>query len=126
MISVLTIADLDAVDELMKRYGSTLGFLPLAAIKDYLQKECVLGAKTQDGRLVGYLMYAANRDRFRIAQLCVSEARRGQGVARQLLEALKASASTQKIVTLRCRNDYLAHRMWPKLGFVPIDESPGR
>ena len=125
-ISVLTIDDLDAVDELMKSYGSTLGFLPRAALEDYLQKEGVLGARTQDGRLVGYLMYAANRDRFRIAQLCVSEARRGRGVARQLLEALKASATTQKVITLRCRNDFLAHGMRPTLGFVPIDESPGR
>ena len=125
-MSVLTIADLEAVDELMKRYGSTLGFLPRAALEDYLQKECVLGSKTQDGRLVGYLMYAANRDRFRIAQLCVSEARRGHGIARKLLHALKVSATTQKVITLRCRNDFLAHGMWPKLGFVPISESPGR
>ena len=125
-ISVLTIADLDAVDELMKRYGSTLGFLPRAALEDYLHKEGVLGAKAQDGGLVGYLMYAANRDRFRIAQLCVSEVRRGQGIARRLLEALKASTGTQKVITLRCRNDFLAHELWPKLGFVPIDEGPGR
>ena len=125
-ISVLTIADLDAVDELMKRFSSTLGFLPRAALEDYLQKASVLGAKDRDGRLVGYLMYAANRDRFRIAHLCVSEASRGQGVARRLLEALKSSASTQKIITLRCRNDYSADGMWPTLGFVPIGESPGR
>ena len=125
-ISVLTIADLDAVDELMKRYSSTLGFLPRAALEDYLQKACVLGAKDRDGRLVGYLMYAANRDRFRIAHLCVSEASRGQGVARRLLEALKSSATTQKIITLRCRNDFSMNGMWPKLGFVPTGESPGR
>ena len=125
-ISVLTIADLDAVDELMKRYSSTLGFLPRAALKDYLQKACVLGAKDRDGRLVGYLMYAANRDRFRITHLCVSEASRGQGVARRLLEALKSSATTQKIITLRCRNDFSMNGMWPKLGFVPTGESPGR
>ena len=112
--------------ERIKRYATTLGFLPRAALEDYLQKEGVLGAKAQDGRLVGYLMHAANRDRFRIAQLCVSEVRRSQGVARKLLGALKASAGTQKVITLRCRNDFLAHGMWPKLGFVPIDESPGR
>ena len=125
-ISVMGIADLDAVDELMKRNVGTLGFLPRAALEDYLNREGVLGAKTQDGRLVGYLMYAANRDRFRIAQLCVSEEGRGKGVARNLLEALKVSASTQKVITLRCRNDFPAHRMWSKLGFVPISESPGR
>ena len=126
-ISVLTIADLDAVDELMKRYSSTLGFLPRAALEDYLQKPWVLGAKDpRNGRLVGYLMYAANRDRFRIAHLCVSEASRGQGVARRLLEVLKSSATTQKIITLRCRNDFSINGMWPKLGFVPTGESPGR
>ncbi len=125
-ISVLTVADLGAVDKLMKRHVSTLGFLPHAALEDYLQKKGVLGAKDQDGRLVGYLMYAANRERFRIAQLCVSQVRRGQGVARKLLEALKASAGTQKVITLRCRNDFEAHHMWPKLGFVPVNESPGR
>ena len=125
-ISVMTIADLDAVDELMKRNAATVGFLPLAALEDYLGKGGVLGAKTQDGGLVGYLMYAANRERFRIAQLCVSEEGRGKGVARNLLEALRASSTTQKVITLRCRNDFPAHRMWPKLGFVPISESPGR
>ncbi len=125
-ISVMAIANLDAVDELMKRNVGTLGFLPRAALEDYLTKGGVLGANTQNGRLVGYLMYAANRDRFRVAQLCVSEGGRGRGVARNLLEALKASASTQKVIVLRCRNDFPAHRMWPKLGFVPISESPGR
>ena len=125
-ISLMGIADLDAVDELMKRNAGTLGFLPRAALQEYLAREGVLGAKRRDGRLAGYLMYAANRDRFRIAQLCVSEEGRGKGVARGLLEALKASASTQKVITLRCRNDFPANDMWPKLGFVPISESPGR
>ena len=125
-IAVLTIADLDAVDELMKRYGSTLGFLPRAALEDYLKRKGILGAKAPDGRLVGYVMFAANRDRFRIAHLCVAETHRGQGVARELLDALKTSANTQKVIVLRCRNDFVAHGMWPKLGFVPISESPGR
>ena len=125
-VSELTIADLDAVDELMKRYGSTLGFLPHAALEDYLKKNGVLGVKAEDNELVGYVMFASNRDRFRIAQLCVSEAYRGQGIARQLLCAMEAIASTQKIIILRCRNDFAAHGMWPKLGFVPISESPGR
>ncbi len=125
-ISVLTIADIAAVDELMKHYGSTLGFLPHAAIEDYLKKKWVLGAKTQDGRLIGYIMFAANPDRFRIAQLCVSESHRGQGVARGLLDSLKTSVTTQKVIVLRCRNDFLANGIWPKLGFVPIGESPGR
>ena len=125
-ISLLTVADLEAVDYLMKRNGNTLGFLPGAALEEYLANQGVLGARTVDGQLVGYLMYAGNRDRFRIAQLCVVESWRGQGIAKDLLSALKAIASTQKRITLRCRNDFPAHRLWPKLDFVPISESPGR
>ena len=55
----LTIADLDSVDDLMKRHSSTLGFLPNEALRYYLEKENTLGAKTDDGKLIGYLLHAA-------------------------------------------------------------------
>ena len=125
-ISRLSVADLNAVDELMKHNSGTIGFLPLEALRDYLDKGLVLGVFTEDGRLIAYLLYAVNRDRFRITQLCVAEDFRGQGLARQLLDALRTSAVTQKLVTLSCRNDFPAHDMWPVLGFVPIGEKPGR
>ena len=125
-ISRLSVVDLNAVDELMKRNSGTVGFLPLEALRYYLENEWVLGALTAEGYLAGYLLYAENRDRFRITQLCVAEDFRGQGLARELLDALKVSATTQKVITLRCRNDFPAHSMWPTLGFVPIDEKPGR
>ena len=110
----------------MKRNSKTLGFLPRAVLEDYLERDSVLGVKTQDGQLVGYLLYGNYPHRFRIAQLCVGEYSRGQGIARRLLEALKSSATTQKSIRLNCRNDFPAHKMWRKLGFVPIDERPGR
>ena len=125
-ISKLTVADLDAVDELMKRYSGTIGFLPLAVLEDYLRKESVLGAKAPDGQLIGYLLYGSYPDRFRIAQLCVRVEFRKRGIARDLLDTLKASASTQKVIRLRCRNDFDVHHMWEKLGFVPLYETRGR
>ena len=125
-ISKLSTAHLDAVDELMKRNSGTVGFLPLEALRYYLENEWVLGAVTSDGHLAGYLLYAENRDRFRVTQLCVSNDFRNRGLARRLLETLKTSATTQKVMVLRCRNDFPAHSMWPALGFVPIDEMPGR
>ena len=121
-ISKLSTTDLDAVDELMKRNSGTVGFLPLTALVDYLEKGWVLGAVSENGSLIAYLLYAANRDRFRITQLCVAEDFRGQGMARQLLNALKDSATTQKVIRLSCRNDFPAHSLWPKLGFVSVDE----
>ena len=122
----LTVADLDAVDELMKPNTRTIGFLPRAVLRDHLDKGWVFGASTRDGRLIGYLLYASYLDRFRVVQLCVSRDFRNKGVARQLIETLKMSATSQKVMRLRCRNDFPANSLWPKFGFVPIDERPGR
>ena len=125
-ISKLTPTDLNAVDDLMKRYSKTLGFLPLEALRDFFKKEGVLGAKTSDGHLIGYILYAAYPDYYRITQLCVLENFRRQGIAKRLVESLKETITTQKRIQLRCRSDFPAHEMWPELGFVPLDESPGR
>ena len=125
-ISKLSSTDLDAVDVLMKRYSKTLGFLPMEALREYLQKEGVWGAKTSDGRLIGYLLYAAYPDYYRVVQLCVSEDFRNQGIAKRLVDTLKETVTSQKIIRLSCRRDFPAHQMWPELGFVPLDEKPGR
>ena len=126
MISTLTVNDIEAVDRLMKRNSATLGFLPKAALRDYLSKGNVLGARDDRKRLVGYLLYGANQSSFRIAHLCVSERSRGQGTARRLVEALKDKVTTQKTITLHCRRDFPANNLWPRLGFIPLWERPGR
>ena len=129
ILSKLTLEDVDVVDELMKRHSKTLGFLPRKALQQFLSSngtEHVLGAKDGDGQLVGYLLYAAYPDRFRIAHLCVSGKFQYKGIARRLVNRLKESATTQGEIRLNCRRDFLAHTMWPKLGFVPLGERPGR
>ena len=111
----------------MKRNSQTLGFLTRETLLEgFLNKKGALGAKTDDGQLVGYLLYANYPKYFRIAQLCVSEDFRGQGIAKRLFESLKNSVTTQQVIKLRCRRDFPAHQMWPELGFVPLDERPGR
>ena len=125
-ISTLTPADLGAIDDLMKGNGQTLGFLPANALSEYLRKGTVFGAKTRSGRLIGYLLYAQGQSRFRIVHLCVAQDFRGSGIASRLLDELKSVATTQVAITLNCRRDFPAHHMWPKLGFVPIGERPGR
>ena len=125
-ITTLTMADVDAVDRLMKQNSDTLGFLPLVVLESYADAGTILGATTATGHLAAYLLYAGHRDRFRITHLCVSEQFRGQGLARRLIESLAAKATTQNTLTLHCRNDFPAHRMWPTLGFIPESEKPGR
>ena len=110
----------------MKRNSRTLGFLTLEALEGYLERGDVVGARSDDGMLKGYILYATHRDYFRVTHLCVSEDFRGKGLARRFVEHLKEIATTQKIVRLACRNDFPAHHMWPKLGFVPLYERAGR
>ena len=110
----------------MKRYSQTLGFLPGDALRSYLERGGVLGATIDNGQLVGYLLYTPHPNYFRIFQLCVLEQYWGQGIAKQLVNTLKNSATTQKVIRLYCRRDYQAHDMWPQLGFVPLGEKPGR
>ena len=125
-VATLTAVDVQAVDELMKRHRGTLGFLPKDALHDYIGRRGVLGAKTSDGQLIGYLLYASHCDYFRITHLCVSDEFRRHGVATLLVDRLKAIATTQKIIRLRCRRDFPARFLWPKLGFVALGEKPGR
>lgn len=125
-ITKLTSADCNDVDELMKRNSKTLGFLPQAVLIDYLERGLVLGAKVNDNRLVGYLLYARNSQRFRITHLCVSKDFRGQGIAKLLIRHLQDTTTTQTVMQLKCRRDYIANDIWPKLGFVPLDDSQGR
>ncbi|MYK17479.1 GNAT family N-acetyltransferase, partial [Candidatus Poribacteria bacterium] len=125
-ITQLASTDLGAVDELMKRYSQTLGFLPWDALQDYLEKGYVLGAKTNEGCLVGYLLYGVYPNHFRITQLCVSEEYQRQGIASRLVNDLKDTATTQKVIKLNCRRDFPANDLWPKLGFVALSEKPSR
>ena len=125
-VSQLDANDLDAVELLRKKNGKTLGLLPYAVLQDFLDKGCALGAKSDQGDLLGYLLYAEYYARFRIAHLCVSEQSRGSGIARRLFEALKNRTTTQLVIKLSCRRDFPAHHMWPKLGFVPVEEVAGR
>lgn len=125
-LAKLTAKDLGAVDGLMKRNSNWVGFLPREALLDYLAKGGVYGAICGEGTLVGYLLYGQNPSQFRITQLCVSKAFRGQGIAKRLVDRLKESATSQKAINLKCRRDFPADKMWPKLGFTPISERSGK
>ena len=126
IISKLASPDLAAVDKLMKRNSKTLGFLPEQALLEYLEKGGVFGAKTKDGQLIGYLLYAVNPKYFRITHLCISEEFRNQGFAKIFINTLKECVTTQKSIRLHCRRDFPAHEMWPELGFIALDEQRGR
>ena len=127
-VVTLTNVDLNSVDALRQRNTKTLGFLAKGALSHYLDSGGGLGLKSQDNRLVAYLLFARHKYHIRIIHLCVDDEARETGYARVLVEQLILVARNHDIgvIKLRCRRDYSAHYMWPKLGFIPLSEKPAR
>lgn len=117
---------LESVIALGREHKGTLGFLPRGAFVEYARDKGVLVALDDERNCVGYLLYRVVRDKATIAHFCVSITHRAKGYARALLETLVQATKSHRGILLTCRRDYDANRMWPRLGFHPIGERPGR
>lgn len=114
------------VRSLWRRHSATLGFFPDGAFDDHARSSWILAA-ISDGRVVGYLLYRiTGRSQAAIVHLCVAEEARGSRLARRLFEAMRERVSRCTDIVLRCRRDFDAHRVWPRLGFVAKGEQKGR
>ena len=121
---------LQEVVELGTRNSSTLGFLPEKAFIEQAQKKKILVAFDEKKRLLGYLLYGINRKEVLayITHLCVKPSERHRGIAKTLFNELrKLTKDVYRGIRVHCRRDYtIANKVWPKLGFIPRGEKPGR
>ncbi|WP_079159319.1 GNAT family N-acetyltransferase [Streptomyces griseus] len=118
---------LDAIIALGDRYTKYLGLLTPPAYRKHAEDDGLLVAL--DGEeVVGYALFGLPKRSLhvRLAHLCVAEERRGQGVARELIEAIRARHAHRLGIRAKCRRDYGLSSMWTALGFVPRGESLGR
>jgi GNAT superfamily N-acetyltransferase len=117
-------ASCDLFPEVMKLWRSesaTLGFMPRGGFEQAAASKCLIAAIDANRALAGYLLYRrTSRGHAAIVHLCVAPAFRGKGVARGLFDGLKMRCSDSFEVRLRCRRDFRASSLWPKLGFVPV------
>jgi GNAT superfamily N-acetyltransferase len=118
---------LDGVHALWRANSDNLGYMPRGGFDQAARQRTLLAALRNDA-LLGYVLFRNTRDRISITHLCVDPCFRGQGVARALFDAVRtrAIASVCYDITLRCRRDFSARQLWPRLGFVPIKDIPGR
>ena len=116
---------LQQVIELGDSHQRTLGFFPQAAFRRAAESRTLIAAVRSE-QVVGYVLYGLPRQIIRITHLCIAENARGRGIARRLVDAISERHADRFGITLRCRNDYPAHHLWPQLGFIPQGERPGR
>jgi hypothetical protein len=117
---------IDAVYKLYLGHSTTLGFMPKGGFTERAAKGTLLAAITDDGAVVGYIMYDLPRHHIAVRHLCVSGSERRSGLARALVGQVVRRHPQRDGMLLECRNDYPAHEMWPKLDFEPVLEVTGR
>ena len=113
------------VIELWRSNSKTLGFFTLGAFEEYAIKKQIFIALYKNV-CVGYLLYRVSKNRSTIVHLCVDSNVRGRGIAKLLFDELKEKTKGLHGIILSCRRDYDASSLWPRLGFVGVNERIGR
>lgn len=112
--------------QLHRAHTNTLGFMPAGAFRACAERGTLLVAIGPGGATAGYAFYDLPRREIALRHLCVAPDYLGQGVARRLVDEIEARHSDRLGIVLRCRNDYPAAKMWPRLDFEPLIERRGR
>ena len=107
--------------------SATLGQLPYAVFEEAAAAGCLLAAM-QRGDVIGYALFALRNRRHEVSltHLCVRDEMRSAGAARRLVEEIVRLHPDRRGIRLRCRIDYPAHDMWPRLGFEEWGRRRGR
>ena len=116
----------DEVFSLYRQESGTLGFMPRGGFEDGISNKRLIVAKSKEGRIYGYLLFRVVGRRVIIVHLCVSKSARGKGVALQLVNNLKDTTKHLESISLKCREDFKADKLWQKFGFVAKGSKIGR
>lgn len=119
---------LKSVMDLWRLNASTLGFFPEGAFKEYAEKKQIIVALNSAEEFLGYLLFRVtpSRQEASIVHLCVAAEKQGNGVAKALVKELIKITDSLRGISLKCRRDFAANMLWPKLNFSPASESKGR
>jgi len=116
-----------ALKELGRLNKQTLGFFPEGAFDEHATRGLIAVAVTSDGSLAGYCIYRRTpRNSAAVVHLCIHPDFRGRGIAAALMNFVGKETSHLRGVGLWCRNDFPAHHLWPRLGFVARQERIGK
>jgi len=100
--------------------------MPEGAFDEHASQRSILGAISETGQCVGYVLYRRTSDCIKIAHLCVASDWRGHRIASKLVDEVSRLESIYRGIGLRCRRDFDADKVWPRLGFSARSERVGR
>jgi GNAT superfamily N-acetyltransferase/predicted nucleic acid-binding protein len=107
-----------------------LGLLTREAWREYARAGHILVALVSNGdetdALAGYAAYRTPRQEIALAHLMVAPTMRGQKIAAALVREVRRRHPDRLGVLAKCRRDWAAAGMWPKLGFTARGDRPGR
>lgn len=126
-VSLLTSdEELSVVKEIYRESKQLLGFLPDGAFQERLQKKQILAVRLND-HIVGYLLFSTTqRDEIRIVHLAIRNDCRGLGLSSLLIATLKDTFPHYSRIRLNCREDFIAAKIWPLLGFFEYGRTIGK
>ena len=113
------------VIELGRANAKTLGFFPEGAFEDYASRGQVL-ACVEDGDLTGYVAFRTRNLTIILVHLCVAADFRKRGIANTLIDHLSEQFLGFAGILAKCRVDFPANDIWPRLGFTYRNEVDGR
>ncbi|MET8800001.1 GNAT family N-acetyltransferase [Nocardia sp. NPDC004568] len=112
--------------KLGKRHGRTLGMMPAGAYWEATYLGGLVAARL-DGRAVGYALFRLPRNnQVILSHLCVATDVQRSGVARALVDEVRARHSSRLGIRAKCRDDYGINATWEALGFRAIGSAIGR
>jgi hypothetical protein len=118
-ITPATTRDLSYVIDLSKKHATELGFIPRAAVANYLEHGRITLARENSDPAGFFLVGAMGVPRLRIFQACVQYDARGLNHGMDLLADLitKAAISGTERITLHCRDGLESNGFWSACGF---------
>lgn len=130
MTSIAKPIHLNGILDLWKENRSTLGLMPKDAFIDCIKKKWLYVSTDDNDNVIGYLQFRhTNKTQtISIVHLCISKTKRGQNVAKSLLDNLVKDYSDKVIgIKLNCRSDYHdAIKFWQKYNFQPRGKQNSR
>lgn len=109
-----------------KANRARLGPMPDTAFRDRVRHRGLLLGLREDV-VVGYVLYDVPRSNLiKLVHVCVSDAARGTGLAREMVDAAVALHPRRSLVVASCRSDYGIDGFWQSLGMHVASERAGR